>query len=55
MTATKALPYFLAGNHAPVAEELTTHDLPVTGAIPPDSSGGYLRNGPNPHDGARGR
>ncbi len=52
MTAT--LPYFLAGNYAPVAEELTTHDLPVTGVIPPELAGWYLRNGPNPHDAAGG-
>jgi len=52
MTAT--LPYFLAGNYAPVSEELTTHELPVTGAIPPELAGWYLRNGPNPHDAASG-
>lgn len=52
--ATDTPPYFLAGNYAPVSEELTTHDLPVTGAIPPELSGWYLRNGPNPHDAAGG-
>ncbi|MGW4568957.1 carotenoid oxygenase family protein, partial [Streptomyces sp. NPDC004561] len=41
-------PRHLCGNHAPVAEELTAHDLPVTGTIPPGLSGWYLRNGPNP-------
>ena len=48
------LPYFLAGNYAPVTEELTAHELPVTGAIPPELTGWYLRNGPNPHDAAGG-
>jgi carotenoid cleavage dioxygenase-like enzyme len=52
--ATSTLPYFLAGNYAPVMKELTTHDLPVTGAIPPELTGWYLRNGPNPHDAAGG-
>ncbi|KNB49067.1 carotenoid oxygenase family protein [Streptomyces caatingaensis] len=47
-------PAHLAGNFAPVTEELTAHDLPVTGAIPPELSGWYLRNGPNPHDAASG-
>ncbi|MEV8376938.1 carotenoid oxygenase family protein [Kribbella sp. NPDC056861] len=42
----------LAGNYAPVDQELTTHELPVTGQIPPELTGWYLRNGPNPHDAA---
>lgn len=29
-------PRHLAGNYAPVTEELTAHDLPVTGTIPPE-------------------
>ncbi|MEV4440380.1 carotenoid oxygenase family protein [Streptomyces sp. NPDC049577] len=49
-----AAPAHLAGNFAPVAQELTAHELPVTGAIPPELSGWYLRNGPNPHDAASG-
>ncbi|WP_406445301.1 carotenoid oxygenase family protein [Streptomyces sp. NBC_01613] len=44
----------LAGNYAPVGEELTAHDLPVTGAIPPELTGWYVRNGPNPADAASG-
>ncbi|MDT0451912.1 carotenoid oxygenase family protein [Streptomyces hesseae] len=47
-------PAHLAGNFAPVTEELTAHDLPITGTIPPELSGWYLRNGPNPHDAASG-
>jgi len=45
------LPFYLQGNFAPVSEEVTAHDLPVTGAIPPELSGLYLRNGPNPRPG----
>jgi carotenoid cleavage dioxygenase-like enzyme len=44
----------LAGNYAPVAEELTAYELPVTGQVPAALSGWYLRNGPNPHDAASG-
>jgi carotenoid cleavage dioxygenase-like enzyme len=47
-------PAHLAGNYAPVTEELTAHDLPVTGRIPDRLTGWYLRNGPNPHDAASG-
>jgi carotenoid cleavage dioxygenase len=39
---------YLAGNYAPVANELTTTELPVTGSVPEALSGRYLRNGPNP-------
>ncbi|MCF3100268.1 carotenoid oxygenase family protein [Streptomyces roseoverticillatus] len=49
---TTATPAHLAGNFAPVTEELTAYDLPVTGAIPPELTGWYLRNGPNPQDAA---
>ncbi|WP_371793408.1 carotenoid oxygenase family protein [Streptomyces sp. NBC_01471] len=47
-------PQHLAGNYAPVTEELTAYDLPVTGTLPPELSGWYLRNGPNPADVASG-
>ena len=47
-------PWFLAGNYAPVADELTAFDLPVTGTIPPSLSGRYLRNGSNPKSGTAG-
>ncbi|SEG82877.1 carotenoid cleavage dioxygenase [Nonomuraea solani] len=33
---------------APVAEEITAFDLQVTGRIPAELNGRYLRNGPNP-------
>ncbi|MCH9668090.1 MAG: carotenoid oxygenase family protein [Actinomycetia bacterium] len=40
--------FFLSGNYAPVADELTEFGLPVHGAIPTELTGWYLRNGPNP-------
>ena len=39
---------YLAGNFAPVHEEVTAYDLPVTGAAPPELRGRFLRIGPNP-------
>ena len=39
---------FLKGPFAPVSEEVTAFDLPVTGRLPAELSGRYLRNGPNP-------
>jgi carotenoid cleavage dioxygenase-like enzyme len=39
---------FLQGSFAPVIEESTAFDLPVTGTIPAELTGRYLRNGPNP-------
>ncbi|MGH3299101.1 MAG: carotenoid oxygenase family protein [Trebonia sp.] len=39
---------FLQGAFAPVEEEITAFDLPVTGTLPASLSGRYLRNGPNP-------
>ena len=39
---------YLAGNYAPVADELTVTHLPVTGTLPDALCGRYLRNGPNP-------
>jgi carotenoid cleavage dioxygenase-like enzyme len=39
---------FLEGSFAPVAEEITAFDLPVTGRVPAELTGRYLRNGPNP-------
>ncbi|MGB1879089.1 MAG: carotenoid oxygenase family protein [Gammaproteobacteria bacterium] len=42
-----ASPY-LSGNYAPVSEERTETRLEVTGELPGDLNGSYLRNGPNP-------
>ena len=39
---------FLHGSFAPVTEEVTAFDLPVTGRLPAELTGRYLRNGPNP-------
>jgi carotenoid cleavage dioxygenase-like enzyme len=39
---------FLQGPYAPVTEEITAFDLPVTGSLPAELDGRYLRNGPNP-------
>lgn len=50
--STRSLPEssnpFLSGNLAPVDVEITAFDLKVTGRIPPELDGRYLRNGPNP-------
>ncbi|WP_414754964.1 carotenoid oxygenase family protein [Anabaena sp. CCY 9910] len=47
MTTTAVNPY-LEGNFAPVHQEITTDNLKVIGEIPPDLSGMFIRNGPNP-------
>lgn len=39
---------FLGELHEPMTEELTLEDLPVTGTIPAELNGRYLRIGPNP-------
>ena len=39
---------YLAGNFGPVDVETTAIDLPVTGTLPAELHGRYLRNGPNP-------
>jgi carotenoid cleavage dioxygenase len=39
---------YLEGNFGPVGEERTETALEVTGAIPPEIAGRYLRIGPNP-------
>jgi carotenoid cleavage oxygenase len=39
---------YLDGNYAPVRQERTVTELPVTGVIPEHLDGRYLRNGPNP-------
>ena len=47
MTATVTNIY-LDGNFAPVREEITADTLQVIGELPPDLSGMFVRNGPNP-------
>jgi carotenoid cleavage dioxygenase len=39
---------YLAGNYAPVLDELDVPDLPVTGRVPDALEGVYMRNGANP-------
>ncbi|MEU5811632.1 carotenoid oxygenase family protein [Streptomyces sp. NPDC047718] len=39
---------YLSGSFAPVTEEVTALELPVTGRIPAHLNGRYLRTGPNP-------
>jgi carotenoid cleavage dioxygenase len=51
---SESVPWFLQGNYAPVRDELTEFDLPVTGTIPTSLSGRYLRNGSNPKSGTAG-
>ena len=46
---------YLEGNFAPVQQEVTATELPVTGELPESLCGRYLRNGPNPVVGARAR
>ena len=41
---------YLEGNFGPVHEEVTAVDLPVTGTIPAELDGRFIRNGPNPID-----
>ncbi len=48
---TDPKPWHLDGNYAPVMDELTEFDLSVTGSIPPELDGLYLRNGANPKSG----
>jgi carotenoid cleavage dioxygenase-like enzyme len=36
------------GYRTPVVDEIDAVDLPVTGVIPPELAGRYVRNGPNP-------
>ena len=50
-TDDSRLPFHLRGNYAPVFDEVTATDLPVIGALPPELSGRYFRNGANPHTG----
>jgi carotenoid cleavage dioxygenase-like enzyme len=39
---------YLGGNYAPVTDEITATNLPVSGSLPDALCGRYLRNGPNP-------
>ncbi|WP_328387499.1 carotenoid oxygenase family protein [Nocardia sp. NBC_00416] len=39
---------WLTGLFAPVPDEIDAYDLPVEGTLPPELTGRYFRNGPNP-------
>ena len=39
---------YLEGALAPVPDEVLALDLPVTGTLPEELEGRWLRNGPNP-------
>ena len=39
---------YLTGIHTPMTAETTLTDLKVTGSIPAELDGSYVRNGPNP-------
>jgi carotenoid cleavage dioxygenase-like enzyme len=51
-SSDRPVPWHLRGNFAPVFDELTLTDLEVTGTIPPELSGLYVRNGANPKSGS---
>lgn len=48
MSATTETNPFLAGNFAPVDDEMTAEQLTVIGEIPAELNGMFVRNGPNP-------
>ena len=52
ITSSLSQPFHLEGNFAPVFDELTLTDLPVTGAIPKELNGRFFRNGSNPKSGS---
>ncbi|GEL25949.1 retinal pigment epithelial membrane protein [Pseudonocardia sulfidoxydans NBRC 16205] len=56
MTETTTTPgVTLEGYLAPVPDEIEAHDLPVEGTLPPELTGRYFRNGPNPRPGETAR
>jgi carotenoid cleavage dioxygenase-like enzyme len=50
--SSSAEPFVRDGYFVPVPDEITAHDLPVAGTLPPQLTGVYLRNGPNPRPGS---
>ena len=49
--ALDSTPFWLTGNFVPTFDEVTETSLEVTGAIPKELNGRYLRNGANPQSG----
>ena len=52
---TTSAPIHMTGHLAPVADEIDAVNLRVDGALPPELTGRYLRNGPNPLPGEPSR
>ena len=50
--SSSAEPFVRDCYFTPVPDEITAHDLPVAGTLPPQLTGVYLRNGPNPRSGS---
>ncbi|MEW2355856.1 carotenoid oxygenase family protein [Spirillospora sp. NPDC029432] len=48
---TGTRPLWMEGHLAPVPDEIDATGLPVTGTLPPELTGRYFRNGPNPRPG----
>lgn len=48
MSTTKIINPFLEKNFAPVRKEINADNLEIIGQIPPELSGMFIRNGPNP-------
>ena len=48
---TDDLPYWMQGGFEPVHDQIDAVDLEVTGALPPELDGVYVRNGSNPANG----
>ena len=48
------VPWWMQNNFQPVGAEVEVFDLPVTGALPTELTGLYLRNGSNPQSGTTG-
>ena len=46
--------WWMDGNFAPVREETESFELKIEGALPPELTGVYMRNGPNPKNGPTG-
>ena len=51
MSVAAEKPFHLTGNFAPVEREVTALDLSVEGALPPELTGLYVRQAPNPKTG----
>ncbi len=51
VTNEGSLPFHMRGNYAPVLDEVEARDLNVTGSLPPELNGRYIRNGANPKNG----